>query len=105
MHRRVKPRQRGMFEILAALLRPCEESTKRTHVLYRANLSTAGFRDYLQIALRSGLVQENEEDRSLRITNKGRLFLQYYHTIEPVLPNDSMEKAERTVNSPLRLDE
>ena len=93
-----------MFEILAALLRPCEESTKRTHVLYRANLSTAGFRDYLQIALRSGLVQENDEDRSLRITNKGRLFLQYYHTIEPVLPNDIMEKTERAVNSPPSLD-
>jgi predicted transcriptional regulator len=97
MPKRVKARQRGMLDILADLLKTCEESTKRTHVIYRANLSTSCFRDYLQIALRGGLVQENEQDRSLRVTDKGRLFLQYYYTVEQLLRDDKEVNGENTL--------
>jgi predicted transcriptional regulator len=81
-YKRKQPR--GMYDILATFLRLCEQSTKRTHVIYRANLSHAMFQEYLQTALRAGLIEEND-DRSLTTTAKGHLFLREYSVVEKLL--------------------
>ena len=76
-----------MFDVLASFLRICEQNTKRTHVIYKANLSSSMFQEYLQTVLRTGLVEENN-DRSLTTTDKGRLFLREYSVVEKLLQGD-----------------
>jgi predicted transcriptional regulator len=95
MASRKKKQSRDMYDILATFLRLCEQSTKRTHVIYRANLSHAMFQEYLQTAMRTGLVEENV-DRSLTTTAKGRLFLREYLVVEKLLQGDD-KKVDRNL--------
>jgi predicted transcriptional regulator len=92
--RRGQPR--GTYDVLATFLRICEQGTKRTHVIYRANLSFTMFQEYLQKALRAGLVEESF-DRSLTTTAKGRLFLQEYSTVEKLVHDDDNGETDGTM--------
>jgi predicted transcriptional regulator len=75
---------RGMFEIIGTMLQICCQKTKRTHLIYKANLSSAMLDHYLELALEKGLL-EIYQDRSMVITAKGRLYLDEYEKIERIL--------------------
>jgi predicted transcriptional regulator len=83
-HRRSLIKPRSMHAIIAEILHVCEQKTKRTHVIYRANLSHSMLQGYVELAWQSGLLQELP-DRSLLITEKGREYLSHFTSAERML--------------------
>lgn len=83
-HRRSLMKPRSMHAIIAEILRVCEQKTKRTHVIYKANLSHSMLQGYVELAWQSGLLDELP-DRSLLITEKGREYLTHFTTAEKML--------------------
>ena len=86
---------RGRIEILADIVQLCSSGQKRkTHIMYKANLSGKQNDYYLQELLQDGLViQEQAYDGSpvYRTTQKGREYLyRYYQLVE--LLSDHQEK-------------
>ncbi len=97
-HRRSLIKPRSMHAIIAEILHVCEQKTKRTHVIYRANLSHSMLQGYVELAWQSGLLQELP-DRSLLITEKGREYLSHFTSAERMLklpPNDTSEEERRS---------
>lgn len=78
----MKPR--SMHAIIAEILHVCEQRTKRTHVIYKANLSHSMLQGYVELAWQSGLLEELP-DRSLLITEKGREYLAHFTRAERML--------------------
>lgn len=86
-----RKRLRSSHGIIAGILQVCEQETKRTHVLYRANLSYSMAAEYFSLLIRSGLLQELP-GRSLRITDKGRVYLQHFRYIDQMLGKTEQDK-------------
>jgi predicted transcriptional regulator len=78
----MKPR--SIHAIMAGILHVCEQRTKRTHIIYKANLSHSMLLEYVQLALRNGLLQEMP-DRTLLIAEKGREYLAHFTIVERML--------------------
>jgi predicted transcriptional regulator len=83
-HKKGIMKPRSMHAIVAEILQVCEQRTKRTHVIYKANLSHTMLLEYVELACKSGLVEELQ-DRSLLITEKGRRYLEHFTTVESML--------------------
>ncbi|UVS68212.1 winged helix-turn-helix domain-containing protein [Nitrososphaera viennensis] len=89
-----------MHAIVAEILHVCEQKTKRTHVIYKANLSHSMLQGYVELAWQSGLLEELP-DRSLLITEKGRAYLAHFTTAEKMLklPSNSAAPEEQQQSS------
>ena len=74
---RQKNRNRKRLEIVRDMLSAASVETKKTRVMYQANLSYRLMEKYLGSLLESGLVERND-DSSYLITWKGKNFLQMY---------------------------
>jgi predicted transcriptional regulator len=72
-----KKKNRERLEIVRDMLYAALEETKKTRIMYQANLSYRVFEKYLNNLLESGLVECND-DSSYLITWKGKNFLQMY---------------------------
>jgi|SRR5581483_697334 predicted transcriptional regulator len=83
-HRRSLMKPRSMHAIIAEILQVCVQKTKRTHVIYKANLSHSMLQGYVELAWQSGLLEELP-DRSLLITEKGREYLAHFTSAEKML--------------------
>ena len=83
---------RDTFEILATILKICQESTRRTLLIYKANLSFNMLRTYVELAIRAGLLEEELRSRSLKTTEKGKSFLEAYDAIKRLVEEDSMTR-------------
>jgi predicted transcriptional regulator len=81
---RRRRRLRSSHSIIAGILEVCEQETKRTRVLSRANISYSMATEYFSLLIRCGLLQELQ-GRSLRITEKGRSYLQHFRYIDQML--------------------
>jgi predicted transcriptional regulator len=88
VHTKNKTRARGHYAITAAILRACKERTLRTHVLWLTGITSDMLQEYTEAALRADLLFEAAIDRSLLITDKGRLYLENYEVIEKMLADD-----------------
>ena len=69
--------------IVANILREAVGGAKKTHIMYRCNLSFRQLQTYLDLLLNTGLLIISEEEKSskanlLETTIKGRAFLQAY---------------------------
>ena len=71
---------RGKIEIMADVLALSTAGIKKTHIMYRANLSYEQILHYLNQLLTKGLIAQDVSDGSLvyRTTEKGREFLMCY---------------------------
>ncbi|MGD8546067.1 MAG: winged helix-turn-helix domain-containing protein [Candidatus Bathyarchaeota archaeon] len=87
MSRNTKERSmshRGRFDIIADILEAsAEEEVRKTHIMYRCNLSFKQLTSYLGFLLEKGLLHnviENKESNSdsFEITDKGKRFLKAY---------------------------
>ncbi len=78
---------RGRVDIIACILENAIESSKKTNLLYRCNLSLAQCNLYLTLLIEGGLLMEkNIENRTVFMTTeKGRSFLTDYKKIKIVL--------------------
>lgn len=66
------------MEVMASILEVCLEGTKKTHVLYRANMSSDSLNSYLELLIRQGMLEKSE---LYRTTVKGRIFLEHFRGI------------------------
>ncbi len=68
---------RGKIEIMADVLALSTSGIKKTHIMYRANLSYEQILYYLNQLLSKGLIAQDVSDGALvyRTTEKGREFL------------------------------
>ncbi|HJS81459.1 MAG TPA: winged helix-turn-helix domain-containing protein [Nitrososphaera sp.] len=71
---------RGKIEIMADVLSLSTAGIKKTHIMYRANLSYEQIIHYLTQLLGKGLLAQDLSDGALvyRTTEKGREFLNCY---------------------------
>lgn len=82
---------RSRMDILANILREAVGGAKKTHIMYRCNLSFRQLQTYLDLLLSTGLLRTiSEEEKSsklnlLETTIKGRAFLQAYHDLIALL--------------------
>ncbi|MEW5840526.1 winged helix-turn-helix domain-containing protein [Nitrososphaera sp.] len=71
---------RGKIEIMADVLTLSTVGIKKTHIMYRANLSYEQILYYLGELMSKGLLEQGMVDGTqvYRTTEKGREFLQYF---------------------------
>lgn len=75
-----KEYMRGRLDILANIVRLCEEETKKTRITFSANLSYMQVNHYLEDLQAAGLIETitRDNDALFRATTKGRDFLIAY---------------------------
>lgn len=78
---RTGPQKRNRLHIVHDILAVAEAGARRTHILYRANLSFARLDSYLDQLLTDGLLSEGV-DRVYTTTEKGERFLRAYDTLQ-----------------------
>jgi len=78
-------KNRGTIEMMASILEVCLESTKKTHILYRANISSDPLNEYLEFLVKSGMLEKTE---LYRTTVKGRIYLEHFKGILSLLGKD-----------------
>jgi predicted transcriptional regulator len=66
---------RRKIEVVADVLSAAQERTKKTHIMYRGNLSYKVLNVYLGAVTKANLVGFDEATGSYMITEKGRMFL------------------------------
>jgi len=78
---------RGKIEIMADVLALSTSGIKKTHIMYRANLSYEQIIYYLNQLLSKGLIAQDVSDGALvyRTTEKGREFLSCYSRISDLI--------------------
>lgn len=78
---------RGKIQIMADIVDLCKAGIRKTHIMYKANLSYEQINRYLYELLEKELIIQNLDDGVLtyRATEKGRSFLQYYNLMQSIL--------------------
>jgi hypothetical protein len=52
------------MEMIASILEVCLEGTKKTHIMYRANVSNEPLNSYLELLLESGMLEKTDVYRT-----------------------------------------
>ena len=78
---------RGKIQIMADIVDLCKAGIRKTHIMYKGNLSYEQINRYLYELLEKELIIQNLNDGVLtyRATEKGRSFLQYYNMMLSIL--------------------
>jgi predicted transcriptional regulator len=69
---------RTKLEIVTDILRTAAYGTRKTHIMYKCNLSYKLLKHYLSRMLKVNLISLAEEDIYYITTEQGRLFLEEY---------------------------
>jgi len=86
---------RDRLQIIADILSVVREGARKTHVMYRANLSYRLLSRYLTEVLECGLVSLDKEDR-YKLTRRGQNFLDRFN--EYSKRNEQLEQQLNHVN-------
>ena len=72
---------RGKIQIIADIIDLCTSSIRKTHIMYKGNLSYEQINRYLAELLIKNLLEQNIEDgvAVYRTTEKGRSYLNYHN--------------------------
>jgi predicted transcriptional regulator len=78
------------MDIIANILRVSDEGAKKTHIMYKCNLSFRQLHAYLNLLIDRRLLRKVEREESSRqelyvTTSKGKAFLQAYKGIKALL--------------------
>jgi len=83
---------RSRTDIIANILRVADGGAKKTHIMYRCNLSFRQLHVYLDFLVERGLLKnipakktEKNDSNTYETTAKGRNFIQAYRTIRAIL--------------------
>lgn len=71
-------KHRAQEEIIAEMLSIIVNKAKKTHIMYKANLSYTLLCKYLELLLSSNLVKYNREDKTYELTKRGESYLDHY---------------------------
>jgi predicted transcriptional regulator len=75
---------RERIDIMADILRVAENFVKKTHIMFRANLSYRVLKKYLAELIAASLIRYNDDKRCYILTDKGRKFLVLYEEYSKV---------------------
>ncbi len=81
-------RKRSDIDIMANILSAANNGTKKTHIMYRCNLSHRQLQVYLQLLLEMGFLTSHSKELtkpSFRTTSKGQKFLDAYRTLKSLM--------------------
>ena len=79
LSKNVTPQRRSNVDITAEILRIAKGGSRKTRIVYGANLNFKLLNDYLRRLKRAGLVKEDIEEEGIIVTtDKGRKYLQHY---------------------------
>lgn len=72
---------------MACILKKAVGGAKKTHIMYRCNLSHRQFQVYLDLLVESGLISLREESHMafLETTDEGRVFIKSYRKLKNLL--------------------
>ena len=75
--------RRSRIDITANILRLANEGTKKTHIIYRCNLSHSQLQAYLKLLLGMGFLVSHSD--LFKTTAKGLKFLNAYRTLRALM--------------------
>jgi predicted transcriptional regulator len=83
-------KHRSRPEIISSILSVASQGARKTHIMYRANLSYDQLNEYLSFLLGNGLIEkradtEYEGTVVYKVTQKGRQFLEKYSRLQDIL--------------------
>ena len=87
---RYKSSRRGRLETMNEILNISMEGARKTHIMYRANLSHSQLEKYLGILMDKELL--DIEDTLYVITEKGKEFVKKFVEIQSILDENSPTK-------------
>jgi len=82
---------RSHIDIVADILDAAADGVKKTHIMYKCNLSFKQLETYLSLLLNRGLLRAVPEEertsyaRFFKITNKGQILLHAYDSLKALL--------------------
>ena len=83
---------RGKIEIIGDILGVClAGNAKRTHIMYRSNLSHDMLKSYTDELINKGLVEIVGEKGEFRTTEKGKEYLDHYGKIRELLASEASQ--------------
>jgi predicted transcriptional regulator len=76
-------KHRSKIEIIADILETImtDSSMSSSKIMYKAFLSYKQLKEYVPLLLQNELIQQQEKDRTLMITDKGMYFLEMYNNL------------------------
>lgn len=84
-------KKRERTEIIYDILRAVQSkggSAKPTHILYKSNLSTQMFNEYLEFLISKGFIKKTRDEKKNKfyvLLDKGYKYIEDYHTIKKFL--------------------
>ncbi len=83
-------RRRGEIDIMASILNEAHRGARKTHIMYRCNLSYRQLEAYLKLLLRMGFLAPHSERGSSKLdrfksTAKGLQFVDAYRTVRALM--------------------
>src|SRR5215213_4591921 len=94
---------RGKIQIMGDVLALATSGIKKTHIMYRANLSYEQVRLYLGELIGKRLITQDVSSSDgvvYRTTTKGREFLLHYTRLVEFLEEEAKQESEAELNSP-----
>jgi len=88
---REKQTKRSKFETMNTILQLCTQTTKKTHIMYKANLSHQQLEKYLSTVTQADLLAPAEG--GYLTTTKGRIFLDKFRELTDVVEDGNMSGA------------
>jgi predicted transcriptional regulator len=87
------PKRRDKLHIIAQILEIARDSTLKTQIMYKANLSFAQLNEYIHFMLDIGLLTKLTENRreTYKTTEKGLNFLQRHGEITQLLKTEKVD--------------
>ena len=88
VEKKVGSTHRSRMDIIAGILRVSTGGARKTHIMYRCNLSSSQLKAYLDFLTNRGLVCKISKSGSsvFETTDKGVAFLQAYNTLKAHAP-------------------
>jgi predicted transcriptional regulator len=80
-------RRRSDVDIMANILGEANKGTKKTHIMYKCNLSHKQLQIYMQLLLDMEFLTTHKKKKSdyFRTTPKGFKFIEAYHTLKGLM--------------------
>jgi predicted transcriptional regulator len=88
---REKQTKRSKFETMYTILRLCTQTTKKTHIMYKANLSHQQLEKYLSAVTQADLLIL--ADGGYLTTTKGRFFVDKFRELADVVEDGKISGA------------
>ena len=97
---------RGKIEIMADVVDLCKSGIKKTHIMYKGNLSYEQINRYLQDLMKKGFIRQDVSEGVVvyRTTEKGRLFVHYYTLMTDILVDNTRNDVDPIEPMPLIVD-